>query len=357
MKKIIFCLNNLDYGGIETAFVNLSNSIDYTKYDVSLVLEKKEGVFLNSLNKNVHVIDYNLNTSKNILLRKIINRLKLIKFIVFNLNKYDFAANFASSRKVGSIISRYLSRNNCLFIHGNYYNDKEQGIKFLNYVNALKFKKIVFVSNELKNKYLSIYPDTKQELYVFNNLVNNERIISLSKDKKIKKDSNNITFIHIGRHKEDEKNILMLLDVIKKLSLEFSNFKVYLVGDGLDHELYKRKVLEFKIDDKVIFLGSLSNPYPYLKSSDALLLTSKQEGNPVVFLEAKVLNVPIITTNVSDSKIDIHNKFGLVTDFSIDNFYKNLKKFMEEGFVIKNKFNPSKYNKEILEKLDKVIGD
>ena len=58
MKKIVFCLNNLDYGGIETAFLNLANKLDYQKYDVTVILEKKEGVFLKDLDKRVKIIDY-----------------------------------------------------------------------------------------------------------------------------------------------------------------------------------------------------------------------------------------------------------------------------------------------------------
>ena len=94
-----------------------------------------------------------------------------------------------------------------------------------------------------------------------------------------------------------------------------------------------------------------------MKNSDALLLTSLKEGNPVVFLEAKVLNIPIITTDVSDSKIDILNKYGLVSELNEESFYLTVKKFIEDGFVIKNKFNPEEYNQDILKKLDKVIGD
>ena len=39
MKKIVFCLNNLDYGGIETASLNLTNKLDYQKYEVTVILE------------------------------------------------------------------------------------------------------------------------------------------------------------------------------------------------------------------------------------------------------------------------------------------------------------------------------
>ncbi len=355
MQKIVFCLNNLDYGGIETAFVNLSNKIDYQKYDVTVILERKEGVFLKDLNKKVKVIDYNISDSKNIIKRKITNRLKLITFIIKNYHKYDFAANYATGRKVGSVLARYLSKNNCLFVHGNIFEDQQQKDNFLHFIKAPKFKKIVFVSNALKKKYLNLLPKTKQKLYVFNNIINAERVIKLSKEKKIK--NFKTTFVHIGRHVEEEKNITMLLEVIKKLKYEKYDFQVYLIGDGENHNDYLKMVKELEITDYVIFTGSLPNPYPYLKSSDALLLTSKLEGNPVVFLEALVLNVPIITTNVSDSMETINGKYGIVSKVDINSYYQALKTFLDKGFKIKDKFDYLKYNSQILENLDKVIGD
>ena len=356
MKKIVFCLSSLNCGGVEAAFVNLTNKLDYKKYDVTVVLEKCEGMFLKELNKNVKVIDYHLSASNHhVILRKISNRLRLFKFIIKNYHKYDFSACYTTSSIVSSILARYLSKNNAIFVHGNLYHTKELEKEFFNYSKIVKFQKICFVSKALKTKYLEIVPNTNQKLYVSNNFINEDRILKLSLEKEIKKDK--LTFVHIARQVEDEKHIYMLLEVLKKLNDDNFDFQVYMIGDGKDHDNYIKKVDELGLNNKIKFLGSLDNPYPYLRSADALLLTSPLEGNPVVFLEAKVLNVPIITTDVSDSLEDINNKYGLVSSNNKESYYQVLKKFMKEGFKIKKKFNPLKYNKEILENLDKLIGD
>ena len=44
-KKLLFTAYSLEIGGIETALVNLLNRLDYDKYEVTLILEKKEGIF------------------------------------------------------------------------------------------------------------------------------------------------------------------------------------------------------------------------------------------------------------------------------------------------------------------------
>ena len=67
---------SLCFGGIEKALIELLNRLDYSKYDVTLLLEKKEGEFLTKLNPNVKLYNYNICNSKNVIYRKIRNCLK-----------------------------------------------------------------------------------------------------------------------------------------------------------------------------------------------------------------------------------------------------------------------------------------
>ena len=53
MKKLLFAAYSLDVGGIEKALVNLVNVLQNRGYDITVVLEKKQGIFLNELNKNI----------------------------------------------------------------------------------------------------------------------------------------------------------------------------------------------------------------------------------------------------------------------------------------------------------------
>ena len=58
-KKILFTCFSLRVGGITSALINLLNNIDYQKYDVTLLLQVREGEFLKNLNPNVKLEDYN----------------------------------------------------------------------------------------------------------------------------------------------------------------------------------------------------------------------------------------------------------------------------------------------------------
>ena len=81
-KKVLLCSYNLDIGGIETSLVNLLNKIDLNKYEITLLLEEKEGIFLKSIPKDIKVIEYKTSDCKNIIFRKIIKILaKKIKIV------------------------------------------------------------------------------------------------------------------------------------------------------------------------------------------------------------------------------------------------------------------------------------
>lgn len=352
-KKVIFSMYNLDIGGIETALLNILKNFDYDKYEVSLFLEKNEGIFINDIPKNVKIINYNLCDSKILIFRKISNRLKLIFNIIKNYKKYDCGICYASHRKVGSKLIPFISKKNILWIHGNYYHDQNSFNLFTRDFNIKKYNNIVFVSQELKNKFLKFYKQNDKKIYSMNNIIDYKSMLKLSNMEKIEK--NKLCLLNVGRHTEEEKNLSMMFNVIKKLVTDGYDFELLLVGDGKDHEYYKKLIKQLDLEEYVKLLGKKKNPFVYYKIADAVLLTSKYEGNPVVFLESKVFNVPIITTDVSDSKIDIDKKYGLVSENNFDSYYQTLKEFLDKGFKIKEKFDYEKYNNEIMKEIYRII--
>ena len=56
MRKILFVMPALYGGGAEKSLVNLLNLMDYEKYDVDLLLFKREGLFLSQVPKEVRIL-------------------------------------------------------------------------------------------------------------------------------------------------------------------------------------------------------------------------------------------------------------------------------------------------------------
>ncbi len=359
MKKLLFAAYSLDVGGIEKALVNLVNVLQNRGYDITVVLEKKQGIFLNELNKNIKLIEYTPSEKKNLIVRKITNFIHRIQFIIKYKNKYDFSAAFATYSKPSIFVSKVASKNNTLWGHADYLtlfdNDRQKVKDFFKSIKVEKFKNIIFVSEEGKNSFLDIFPQMKEKTIACNNIVNNKEILKLSEEEiEIKKDNKCFTFLNVGRHDEKQKKLTRIIEAVQKLKQDDLNFKVLFVGDGKDNTLYKKMVKDKKLENNIIFLGPKKNPYPYFKISDCVILTSDYEGYPVVFLESFILNKPIITTKVSDYK-DIEGKYGYITSKQIDDIYEKMKEMIKNGYEIKESFDADKYNNDIIEKLEKIF--
>lgn len=359
MEKILFSAYSMEFGGIETSLQTLLNYLA-RKYEITLVLEKKQGVFLEKLDKNINIVEYTPSSNKNIIVRKFLNLLNRINFTFKYKNKYSFSASFATYSKVSSFVARTSSKNSALWVHADYmdlFNNNEiEFKKFFKEISFRKFKKIVFVAESAKNSFLKIYPELNEKSIFCNNLINYEQISKKAKEDIIDVKKEDIyTFVNISRHDERQKKISRIIEACRLLRDDKFEFRVILVGDGQDHNLYMKMIEEYKLQNNVIVVGAKDNPYPYLQLSNAFILSSDYEGYPVVFLESLVLNKPIITTNISDAKKDIDEKFGIVTSKSPLDIYRAMKNFIEENYEIENKFLAKEYNEDIINKLEEII--
>ena len=355
MKKILFASYSLDLGGIETALITLLKHLA-PKYDITLVLERKQGIFLDQIPNNVNIVTYTASECKIKILRKFINLLKQVKFKIKYKNKFDFSASFATYSFPCSFIARNASKNSALWVHNNYMNfygeDIIQYRLFFNRLKAEKFNRIVFVSDYDRKTFIGQFPECAKKAIECNNLIDYKSIIDKSKEtvEDFSKTSGT-TFINIGRHDEKQKRLSRIIQATEKLNKEGYKFRVVFVGKGSDTNIYKKESKKIK---NIVFLGAKKNPYPYLKMSDCFLLSSQFEGYPVVFVESQILGKPIVTTEVSDSKKDIEGKYGIVVENSEEGVYKGMKDFLDKGFT-PIEFSPEDFNNKILEKLDMII--
>lgn len=360
MKKILFTAYSLDIGGIETALVSLLNELEKRKYKITLILEKKEGIFLKDLNINIKVKKYTPCSIKNNFIRKSINFIKQRIFIIKNKNKYDFAVSFATYSRSGSFCARVASKNNAIWCHADYKaqfnNNIDEMKQFFKQVKIDEFKSIVFVSNEGKNTFIQVFPELSNKVIKCNNFINYNRI--LEKSKELVSDAEReecYTFLNVSRHDEKQKKLTRLINAAEKLKNDGYKFRILMIGDGPDNNKYKELISAKNLVENILLLGKKKNPYPYFELSDAVILTSDYEGYPVSIIEAMVLDKPIITTNVSDVMEDVQGKFGIVVEKNENEIYNAMKKFIDNGYIIKEKFNVEKFNNEIINKIETMF--
>ena len=355
-RKIIFFAYDLDIGGIEVALLNLLNNLDYKKYDVTLILEYKRGINLPFVNKHVRVLQYKLSENKIIILRKMINFTKRFIWTIKNKNKYSFSCAFATYSKMGCKLSKIASKNNSIYVHSDYsyvYNSDEKRIRnFFEEREISKFQKIVFVSENSRQSFLKYYPSFIGKTLVINNFIDDKKIIDMANEKIKEKKESKFLFTFVGRLDDSAKKLERILYVIKKLNEKSVQCHLIVVGSGPDEEKYKKYVLNNHLSKFVNFVGKKSNPYPYMKLADYIVLCSDYEGFPVIYLEAIALKKKIITTiDVTDNIIRIPNNYGYIVSKNKEQMYKEVLKIIKSDSLNYSSFSISDYlinNKEKL---------
>ncbi len=322
-KKLLFTAYNLNIGGIETSLVNLLNNIDYSKYDVTLILERKEGILLNEINKNVIVKELKVSNFKISFIRKIINFIRKLLFSLKYKNKFDFSCCYATYSYSGNKLALIGSKNSSIYVHSNYKDlyksDFKKFKEFFDSRNIDKFRNIIFVSFESRNDFLKYYPYLKDKTKVFNNFINVSKIINLSKETINEKKPNNILFVYVGRLDDSSKKLSRAIEIVKNID----EITLWMVGDGPDRAKYEKLVSDYDLKDRVLFIGEKKNPYPYIEKADYVILTSDYEGFPVIYLESLVLKKPIITTiGVSSDHLNINDYAYIIS--------KNNKKMIDD---------------------------
>lgn len=120
-------------------------------------------------------------------------------------------------------------------------------------------------------------------------------------------------FIYVGRLVVD-KGIHELISAFEKLSAEFPNARLIIVGyyeKGIN-QLSDTIIQKINSHAQIIFAGFQSDIRPWLLISNVLILPSYREGFPNVVLQAGAMGIPVIVTRVNGADEIIDGKNGVI---------------------------------------------
>lgn len=92
------------------------------------------------------------------------------------------------------------------------------------------------------------------------------------------------------------KNQEFLMEVMREIPEEQTNIRLLLIGSGELEEELRRKAEEYKLQEKVIFLGRRKDVDQILQAIDVLLLPSRFEGLPVSLIEAQTAGLKCLAS-------------------------------------------------------------
>lgn len=177
-------------------------------------------------------------------------------------------------------------------IHGNDIRMRKWSFKsWLYYISSKKAGHIFWVSESCFKQYYysKRIMDKSSVLY---NVINPNEV-----KRKINEDESTYNYdaIFLGRIAYP-KNPQRLIRVVRLVVKEIPDFKLAIVGSGIQLEEIKSLAGEYGILNNIDFKGFMPNPYKVLCGSKVMIMTSDWEGTPMVALEAMALGIPIIST-------------------------------------------------------------
>lgn len=152
--------------------------------------------------------------------------------------------------------------------------------------------------------------DTTEGVYILNNAINGDKYTFSSQARESLRSKykceDRIVIGMVGRL-DTQKNHKYAIKIIKNLNMQYEKIILICVGDGeLKNELTEY-VKKEKLEDQIIFTGSLNNVNQMYSAFDVLIMPSLFEGLPVTVIEAQYNGLPCVLSNKITSEVKISN--------------------------------------------------
>lgn len=294
-KKILHVLASNKFSGAENVVCTIINN---TKEDYSMYYCSPKG----PIESNLKDMNINYLPLEKLSVNEIKNTIKKIQPDVIHAHDNKATVLCSLFGKKYKVISH---------IHGNnkIMNTKNFKTILFNLCSKNLFK-IIWVSDSSFDGYY-FKNNVKEKSIILYNVVDQKAIEEKSKEYKCDEEFDLIFLGRLGYPKNPER----LIDVIELVKQKKNDIRVAIVGDGPERNLVEEKIKEKNLNKNIKLFGFQSNPYPILRNSKILIMTSIYEGTPMCALEAQALGKPIVATPVDGLKKIIKNDYnGYLSD-------------------------------------------
>ena len=321
MKKILFVLPHMLCGGVEKALFSLVHEMPKDEYDISIMVVKSEGEFVDLVPDYVHYSEIPLNSKirEGLMLGGIKASLfhyarnmdlsDLCKVIIKIAKKDPIAVCFHIHMPflVRYVVDKVNAKVKYAWIHNDF---KKSGFDVLKIKYCLdRYDHYFAVSEQLLEEFVQIFPEYKEKASVAHNIVSEVYIKSnISKDSVTEYNSGTLNLLTIGRL-DKQKGYDLAVKACRILKNKGLNFHWYVLGSGTEERTIKKMIRENDVNDHFHLLGIRTNPYPYINNCDIYVQPSRHEGYGIAVAEARMLNKPIICTDFTGARDQIINGY------------------------------------------------
>jgi glycosyltransferase involved in cell wall biosynthesis len=226
---------------------------------------------------------------------------ELKKIFSFKRKETIIHGHHVKSMTVFLVLNFFYSYKNIYTVHGSYlYLSKINKILFNFVISNSDF--VVFVNTTLYDQLPSKIKNKISKNYqiIFNGVENEYLFENTDVFKKYKLDTKQTYLFHPARFVE-EKNHTIVIEGFNLASKENDKLRLVLAGEGKLRPIIEAKIIELKLEEKVILIGLIDKEevYNFYKSTEVFIMPSISEGLNVSFLEALSMNCKIVVSNIS----------------------------------------------------------
>lgn len=366
-------------GGSTTSLLSILNTIDYTQYNVDLLLYNNNGLLQKNIPEKVTILE----SADISIIQKIFFRVLSLTYIFDFIKSRILSKTHATVHIKAQIMSKHLAKHSRKIT-----KQYDAAISFLefwpceyvaNYVNATKkiawlhtdykaigaipqldiqsFNKIdtiVTVSEECLNNFIQLFPMYEAKTVCINNILSQPTINKIADSEICEYEiAGSLKIVTVCRLVFSPKGLDRGVKVFKKLKDEGllnEDIKWYIIGDGVDRINLESMIKLLDLEDHIILLGLQENPYKFLKVMDVFFLPSLYEGKPMAVTESQMLGVIPFITNYASASEQVKNGYdGIIIENNDVAIYEGLKKLIQGKFdlaLFKKHLNSTDYSND-----------
>ena len=370
MKKILFVINTMGRAGAEMALLELLRALKGKAVEISLFVLTGQGDMIDKLpegvvllNKDYHNVSVLSAEGKKVLAKSSLkalfkrgNCIRLLPYMVKNLipmlknkkilpdkllwrcfsdaaprfeEEYDLAVAYIEGGSTYYVCEHVKAKKKVAFFHVDY--NMAGYTRALDKDCYLKYDAVFPISNEVKESFLKTYPECDKITSVFNNLINKDRILDMSKQEGGFTDGyEGIRILTVGRLTA-QKDFAQSIEAMKLMKERGVHARWYILGEGEQRDELEKLIFKLGLTDCFLLPGAVDNPYPYFAQTDIYVHATRFEGKSIAIQEAQTLGCPILVSDCSGNREQVtHGVDGLLCDLTPEAICNGIIKLYEQ---------------------------
>lgn len=371
-KRLLFLIESMVVGGAERVLINLVNSLDAAKYDVTVMSVFKQSIYEN------YRCTFTDSLDPHVKYKYLIDNSNPLKYKAFNYAFYHGNKRLLHQLLIGSSydveIAWYEGMPTTFLAHSS--NRHSRKLAWLHYGDGFanlsvaqrdtylreyrQYDTIVGVSNgvcrNFQERLAKDFP-----LTTCYNILDDKEILCKANAFTVERETP-LTFVSVGRL-IPVKGYDRLINACARLKQEGHDFRLWLIGEGSEHEALQQQILQNRLEKEVRLFGNQDNPYPYMRAADWCVSSSKVEAFGMVIFETMMVGTPVIATRCMGTAeiLGENGEYGLMTENAEEPLYQALKRVLTHRnlqtiYKMRLKKGCERWNKvSLLNKVEKLF--